>query len=73
MSGPGVWKAELDDSFFLPLGGSSLASNNYGYYVRCMADKCQFVSNNWLFDLNTQLVVALLPDRRPGGHGSAST
>lgn len=44
---------QLDDSFFLPPEWETMASNNYGFYVRCIADRIYF-SNNWLYDLNTR-------------------
>ena len=42
--------ANLDDGFFLPPEfGTTLASNNYGFYVSSFGDKLYF-SDNWLYD-----------------------
>ena len=57
---------QLDDSFFLPPEWSTIGSNNYGYYVRCIADRV-YVSNNWLYDLNTQSWWRYYPTKAQGG------
>ena len=57
---------QLDDSFFLPAEFSTMDSNNYGFYCRCIGDKVYF-SNNWLFDTRTGGWWKYYPDESQGG------
>jgi hypothetical protein len=57
---------QLDDSFFLPPEFDTMASNNYGFYVRCIADRIYF-SNNWFYDLNTSSWWRYYPTAAQGG------
>lgn len=57
---------QLDDAFFLPAEFTPMASNNYGFYVRCIADRVYF-SNNWLYDLNTESWWRYYPTAAQGG------
>ncbi len=58
--------AQLDDSFFLPPEFATMASNNYGFYVRCIGDRVYF-SGNWFYDLNTQSWWRYYPTKAQGG------
>ena len=57
---------QLDDSFFLPPEFATMLSNNYGFYVRCIADRIYF-SNNWFYDLNTSSWWRYYPTKAQGG------
>ncbi len=58
--------SQLDDAFFLPPEFPTMDSNNYGFYVRCIADRVYF-SNNWVYDLNTSSWWRYYPDATQGG------
>ena len=57
---------QLDDQFFLPVEFYRMQSNNYGFFVRCIADRIYF-SNNWMYDLNTGSWWRYYPGLAQGG------